>query len=112
MLESDPSRQIHSLTPSWKARKAGSMETIMDLPEDLIQEMKFRAVRDGRKLRDVAKEVLRRGLAAQSTPAGGITRHRVNLPIIPSPPGAKPFEIKGDRLLELATEAERTDPSP
>lgn len=83
----------------------------MDLPEDLIREMKFRAVREGRKLRDVAEEVLRRGLAAQSTPVGGGTRHRVKLPIIPSPPGAKSFELTGDRLLELATEAERSHPT-
>lgn len=45
------------------------MKTTMDLPEDLIREMKFRAVREGRKFRDVAEEVLRRGLAAQSNPA-------------------------------------------
>ena len=49
--------------------KGGSMKTTMDLPEDLIREMKFRAVREGRKLHDVAEEVLRRGLAAQSNPA-------------------------------------------
>ena len=90
---------------SWKA---GFVKTTMDLPEDLIREMKFRAVREGRKLRDVAEEVLRRGLAAQATPAGGSIRQRVKLPIIPCPPGAKPFELSGDRLLELATEAEQT----
>jgi plasmid stability protein len=45
------------------------MKTTMDLPEDLIREMKLRAVREGRKLREVAEEFLRRGLAAQSNPA-------------------------------------------
>jgi plasmid stability protein len=40
------------------------MKTTMDLPEDLNREIKFRAVREGRKLRDVAEEVLRRGLAS------------------------------------------------
>jgi plasmid stability protein len=44
------------------------MKTTMDLPEDLNSEMKFRAVREGRKLRDEAEEVLRRGSAAQSNP--------------------------------------------
>ncbi len=88
------------------------MKTTMDLPEDLIREMKFRAVREGRKLRDVAEEVLRRGLAAQPTSVTATTRHRVKLPIIPSPPGAKLFELNGDRLLELATETEHNHPSP
>jgi|688.fasta_scaffold98139_3 plasmid stability protein len=94
---------------SWKA---GFMKTTMDLPEDLIREMKLRAVREGRKLREVAEDVLRRGLAAQSTPLEGSIRQRVKLPIIPCPPGAKPFELTGDRLLELASEVEQTHPTP
>jgi hypothetical protein len=39
---------------SWKA---GFMKTTMDLPEDLIREMKLRAVREGRKLLELASEV-------------------------------------------------------
>lgn len=66
--------------------------------------MKFRAVREGRKLRDVAEEVFRRGLAAPAPSPGG--RHRVKLPIIAAPAGAKPFEISGECLLELRLEAE------
>lgn len=90
---------------SWKA---GFMKTTIDLPEDLVREMKFRAVREGRKLRDVAEEVFRRGLAAPA-PLPGV-RQRVKLPIIPASPGAKPFELSGERLLELETEAERGNP--
>ena len=37
-------------------------------------------------------------------------RHRVKLPIIPIPPGAKPFELSGERLLELEMEAEGGNP--
>jgi len=80
------------------------MKTTFELPEDLVREMKFRAVREGRKLRDVAAEVFRRGLAAP-VPSPGV-RHRVKLPIIPAPEGAKPFELSGERLLELEMEAE------
>jgi hypothetical protein len=89
--------------------KAGSMKTTIDLPEDLVREMKFRAVREGRKLRDVAEEVFRRGLAAPTSSPG--VRHRVKLPIIPTPPGAKSFELSGERLLELEIEAEGGKPS-
>jgi hypothetical protein len=79
------------------------MKTTLDLPEDLVREMKFRAVREGRKLRDVAEEVFRRGMAAPGSAPG--TRHRVKLPIIPAPGGAKPFDLSGERLLELEMEA-------
>ncbi len=85
------------------------MKTTIDLPEDLVREMKFRAVREGRKLRDVAEEVFRRGLAAPAPVAG--VRQRVKLPIIPAPAGAKPFELSGDRLLELEMDAEGGNPA-
>ena len=85
------------------------MKTTIDLPEDLVREMKFRAVREGRKLRDVAEEVFRRGLAAPA-PSPGI-RHRVKLPLIHTPPGSMPFDLSGERLLELEMEAERGQPS-
>lgn len=78
------------------------MKTTMDLPEELVREMKFRAVREGRKLREVAEEILRRGLAES-----GI-RNRIELPLIPAPSGATSFELSGERLFELEVEA--TDP--
>lgn len=81
------------------------MKTTLDLPEDLVREMKIRAASEGRKLRDVAEEVFRRGLAAPAATAKS-ARHRVRLPLIPAPAGAKPFELTGDRLLELEFEAE------
>lgn len=80
------------------------MKTTIDLPEELVREMKLRAAREGRKLRDVAAEVFRLGLAAPA-PVPGV-RHRVKLPIIPSPAGSKPFALSGARLLELEQEAE------
>lgn len=94
---------------SWKA---GTMKTTMDLPEDLIREMKFRAVLEGRKLREVAEEVLRKGLAASVSPRSSGERHRVRLPIIPAPPGARPFELTGERLMELELEAEQENANP
>jgi len=83
---------------SWKA---ACMKTTIDLPEDLVREMKFRAVREGRKLREVAEEVFRRGLAAPAASCRPGGRHRVRLPLVPSPPSAKFFELSGKRLLEL-----------
>ena len=82
------------------------MKTTLDLPEDLVREMKIRAASEGRKLRDVAEEVFRRGLAAPAPTAKPSERHRVKLPFVPAPVGAPRFELSGERLLELETEAE------
>jgi hypothetical protein len=81
------------------------MKTTMDLPVELIREMKLRAVREGRKLREVAEEVIRRGLEAPVRSSPG-RRRRVPLPIVPAEPGAIPFDLTGDRLLELEQAAE------
>jgi len=48
---------------------------------ELIREMKLRAADEGRKLRDVATEIFRRGLM-QAGPTGATVRHRVKLPLI------------------------------
>ncbi len=57
------------------------MKTTLDLPADLVREMKLRAVREGRKLRDVATEVFRRGMVQSDTQASGI-QNRVKIPLI------------------------------
>jgi len=82
------------------------MKTTIDLPEDLVREMKLRAVREGRKLKDVAEEVFRRGLATPKSSVVASLRHRVRLPIFPQPLGAPGFELSGERLHELEMEAE------
>lgn len=38
------------------------MKTTLDLPDELVREMKLRAVMQGRTLRDLAAEFLRQGL--------------------------------------------------
>jgi hypothetical protein len=43
-------------------QQACRMKTTIDLPADLVREMKLRAVHEGRKLKDVAAELLKRGL--------------------------------------------------
>lgn len=43
------------------------MKTTLDLPEDLVRELKLRSVHDRLKLKDVAASALRRGLGLEST---------------------------------------------
>ncbi|MEK6231019.1 MAG: hypothetical protein N2A42_04150 [Luteolibacter sp.] len=57
------------------------MKTTLDLPEELVREMKVRAAREGRKLREVATEVIQRGLSAP-TPTKEVAAKRIKFPIL------------------------------
>ncbi|MGH8092444.1 MAG: hypothetical protein ACREIF_03095 [Chthoniobacterales bacterium] len=46
------------------------MKTTLDLPDDLMREVKIRAVHDQKKLKDAIAEFLRKGLAAASQRPG------------------------------------------
>lgn len=56
------------------------MKTTLDLPEELVREMKIRAAREGRKLREVATEIFQRGLSAPE-PKAASKGKRVKLPL-------------------------------
>jgi plasmid stability protein len=40
------------------------MKTTLDLPDALVKQVKLRALRDGRKLKDAVADLLRQGLAS------------------------------------------------
>lgn len=40
------------------------MKTTLDLPDDLMREVKIRAVHENKKLKDTIAELLRKGIAA------------------------------------------------
>lgn len=83
---------------SWKV---GTMKTTLDLPAEMVREMKLRAAGEGRKLRDVATEIFRRGLTQPSGPAGKI-RHRVSLPLIDCiAPRAKSEEMTPEKVADV-----------
>ena len=69
----------------------GAMKTTLDLPNDLVQEIRRRAVNEGRKLKDVAADLLRAALAprpeSDSLPPAAVPK---TLPVIKprsAPPG-------------------------
>ena len=92
------------------------MKTTLDLPEDLVREMKLCAVHEGRKLRDVATEIFRRGLAQQSLqtaaatqPAAtqpGVIQNRVKLPLIQCPSGTPKFNLTSEDIDRILSEQE------
>ena len=49
----------------------------LDLPDDLVKEVKLRALYDNRKLKDAVAELLRKGLAARSENRAGPVESRL-----------------------------------
>ena len=89
------------------------MKTTLELPDELVREIKLRAVREGRKLKEAVADLLRKGLAVKSPHA--ISRHvsaltkdkKTGLPLIacrhPAAPGQ---EMTPDQVAELLLEQE------
>lgn len=83
------------------------MKTTLELPDALVKQVKLRAIRDGRKLKDAVAELLRLGLAAKEVQP----KHRrpkvvidkeTGLPVIVGGHKASPEEeITPDRLFEI-----------
>jgi len=83
------------------------MKTTFDLPADLVSEMKRRAVREGRKLKDVATELLKRGMASEKMPLPAATAKKgtIKLPLFPSAGDAPASRMSIEELLALEQQA-------
>ena len=68
----------------------GEMKTTLDLPDDLMREVKIRAVRENRKLKDEIADLLRRGLSQRRSEPR--VHRRVTLPIVECSHRARPGE--------------------
>lgn len=66
------------------------MKATFDLPDDLLRSMKIRAAEEGRKLKDVVTDLLRRGLDHGAPPP--VARSRVRLPLVACGHPARPGE--------------------
>ncbi len=88
-------------------QQACRKKTTLDLPADLVREMKLRAVHEGRKLKDVAAELLTRGLAPDLTPGPvpAATTGSIKLPLFPAPKTAPASRMSTAALLALEQEA-------
>jgi hypothetical protein len=82
------------------------MKTTFDLPPDLVREVKLRAVHEGRKLKDVAAELLKRGLTTdkQDCRTPNPTKGAIKLPLFPSPKIAPASRMSTADLLSLEQE--------
>lgn len=78
------------------------MKTTLDLPADLVREMKLRAVQMGCKVEEVAAELLKRALApGKAIPAPPATKGTIKLPLFPSPNSAPASRMSTAELLAL-----------
>jgi hypothetical protein len=82
------------------------MKTTLDLPPDLVRRMKLRAVHEGRKLKDVAAEVFRLGLAKPETTVKRATRERITLPLIQCAPDAPASRMSVEEIIALEHESQ------
>jgi len=82
------------------------MKTTIDLPPDLVREMKLLAVHEGRKLKDVAADLLNRGLSSEknSPPVPSAGKAAIKLPLFPSPKSAPASRMSADDLLAIEQE--------
>ena len=81
------------------------MKTTLELPDDLLRELKLRAVQEDRRMKDVVAEALRLSRDRREGSAG--VRHRVELPLVLCEAADPAREVTPERAaaLLLADEA-------
>lgn len=89
------------------------MKTTFDLPDELVREMKLRAVMQGRTLRDLAADFIRQGLGLatprppQAPPPDSIVQlSQSGLPVIRCRADAPALGLAVDELLALEKQAQ------
>ncbi len=94
------------------------MKTTFDLPDDLVREVKLRAVVQGRTVKDLVAEFLRQGLGIatpgplEKPPAGSLVQiGEGGLPVIRCRPDAPATRMSVEELLELEQESQAEEDS-
>ena len=89
------------------------MKTTLDLPDELIREVKLRAVVQRRTVKDLVAEFLRQGLGMAPSappkppPAGSMVEiGPKGLPVIRCNPKAPATRMNGEKLLQLEQTAQ------
>jgi len=82
------------------------MKTTLDLPDELMREIKIQAVNEDSKLKDAIADLLRRGLSQKGAEPKAV-RHRVQLPLVRCSQEARPEEeMTPDRVADVLLEEE------
>ncbi len=97
----DPSPKLDVELGSWEIDR---MKTTLDLPSDLVREIKVKAVHEGRKLKDAMADLLRAGLAARAAKAEGKSKlhKKTRLPLVKCRHAATPAtEMTPQRVADV-----------
>lgn len=91
---------------------AGNVKTTLDLPDDLVKELKLRSVHERRKLKDVAAQAIRRGLQVKDLVAEtssllpeGLEINDRGFPVFKCDPNAPANKMTVEELLALEQES-------
>ena len=77
------------------------MKTTLELPDELMRAVKIRAVNEGRRIKDVMAELIRRGLSEVPEPAGSAMT-QVRVPLIECAHSAGPDdEMTPERVADI-----------
>ncbi|MGH9116168.1 MAG: antitoxin [Acidimicrobiales bacterium] len=81
--------------------QSGYMRTTLDLPDELMRQVKVVAAQEGRKLKDVMADVVRHGLTRRQE--GAVRKSgRVDLPLVQCSHAALPRdELTPERVAEI-----------
>lgn len=81
------------------------MKTTLELPEDLVREVRITAARENRRIKDVVAELLRVGLANRRR-AKAPSPPRVRLPLVRTKRAARASDMSPERLHAILLEQE------
>jgi plasmid stability protein len=85
------------------------MKTTLDLPDELMRTIKVRAAEQGRKIKDVVAELLRRGLSQASREPTISLAQRVKLPLVQCERPARPDREMTPERIAAALLDQETD---
>tara|TARA_R110002049_G_scaffold228741_1_gene400918 strand:- start:35 stop:316 length:282 start_codon:yes stop_codon:yes gene_type:complete len=74
------------------------VKTTIDLPSDLVQQLKLHAVHEGRKMKDIVATFIAEGLAAKAA-AATPQKGSIELPLFPCGPDAPAQHMTIDEIL-------------
>lgn len=100
-------QQRQALPVNQLTGKLAQMKTTLDLPDELVREMKLRALMQGRTLRDLAADFLRQGLGmgalrpATPPPGSRVEIGADGLPIIRGSDDAPSRSMTAEALIAL-----------
>ena len=93
---------------SWEA---GSVKTTLDLPDELVREMKLKAAHEGRKIKDVVASLIAAGIVAESKAAKVAPgrKGKLKLPLFPSAKNPRSRKVSMEQILALTQSTQTSE---